>query len=75
MDFPHSLASLVKKLERWRKILARSVEQLNSKKDAQLLELYARPVVDMAVEILMGYLLLKTGAGVFPQNENSKNLY
>ncbi|MCX5897290.1 MAG: acyl-CoA dehydrogenase family protein [Proteobacteria bacterium] len=57
--FPRPQASLVKKLERWRKILARSVEQLNSKKDAQLLELYARPVVDMGVEILMGYLLLR----------------
>jgi hypothetical protein len=57
--FPRSQASLVKKLERWRKTLARSVEQLNSKKDAQLLELYARPVVDMGVEILMGYLLLR----------------
>jgi hypothetical protein len=59
LGFPQSLGSQVKKLERWRKILARSVEQLNSKKDAQLLELYARPVVDMAVEILLGYLLLK----------------
>ena len=57
--FPRPQASLVKKLERWRKILAHSVEQLNSKKDAQLLELYARPVVDMGVEILMGYLLLR----------------
>jgi hypothetical protein len=57
--FPRPQASQVKKLERWRKILARSVEQLNSKKDAQLLELYARPVVDMGVEILMGYLLLR----------------
>ena len=57
--FPRPQASLVKKLERWRKTLARSVEQLNRKKDAQLLELYARPVVDMGVEILMGYLLLR----------------
>jgi 3-(methylthio)propanoyl-CoA dehydrogenase len=57
--FPRPQASLVKKLERWRKTLARSVEQLNSKKDAQMLELYARPVVDMGVEILMGYLLLR----------------
>ena len=57
--FPQSLGSQAKRLERWRKILARSVEQLNSKKDAQLLDLYARPVVDMAVEILVGYLLLK----------------
>ncbi|MCX5903850.1 MAG: acyl-CoA dehydrogenase family protein [Proteobacteria bacterium] len=57
--FPQSLGSQAKRLERWRKIIARSVEQLNSKKDAQLLDLYARPVVDMAVEILVGYLLLK----------------
>lgn len=57
--FPRSLAGPVKKLERWRKILASAVEQLNSKKDAQLLELYARPAVDMAVDILMGYLLTR----------------
>jgi hypothetical protein len=57
--FPRSLAGMGKKLERWRKILSRSIEQLNSKRDAQLLELYARPVVDMAVDILMGYLLLQ----------------
>ena len=56
--FPRSLSGMAKKLERWRKILSRAIEQLNTKRDAQLLELYAKPVVDMAVEILMGYLLL-----------------
>lgn len=62
-ELPRSLAGPAKKLARWRKILARGVEQLNSKKDAQLLELYARPAVDLAAEILMGYLLLKQARG------------
>jgi hypothetical protein len=35
------------------------VADLNSKKDSQLLELYARPVVDAATEILIGYLFLR----------------
>jgi alkylation response protein AidB-like acyl-CoA dehydrogenase len=52
------LAGLAKKLEKSRKILSRSIEYLSSKKDSQLLELCARPVVDSATEIYIGYLLL-----------------
>jgi hypothetical protein len=53
------MSSLQKKLQRSRETFSRVVAELNSKKDSQLLELYARPVVDAAAEILVGYLLLR----------------
>jgi alkylation response protein AidB-like acyl-CoA dehydrogenase len=73
-EFGRSLSGMIKKLERWRKILSRAVEQLNSKRDAQLLELYAKPVVDMAVEILMGYLLLQQ-ARTSPRKRQIAKIY
>jgi hypothetical protein len=51
--------SLQKKLQRCRDMVSRMVFTINSKKDSQLVELYARPLVDSAAEILMGYLLLR----------------
>jgi hypothetical protein len=58
-SYTGTLGSLQKKLQRSRETLSRVVADLNSKKDSQLLELYARPVVDAATEILIGYLLLR----------------
>ena len=58
-SYAGSMSSLQKKLQRSRETLSRAVAELNSKKDSQLLELYARPVVDAAAEILIGYLLLR----------------
>jgi hypothetical protein len=54
-----TLGSLQKKLQRSRETVSRVVTDLNSKKDNQLLELYAGPIVDAATEILIGYLLLR----------------
>ena len=58
-SYAGALSSLQKKLQRSRDTLSRVVADLNSKKDSQLLELYARPVVDAATEILIGYLFLR----------------
>jgi alkylation response protein AidB-like acyl-CoA dehydrogenase len=58
-DFPRQQAALEKKLQRGRTLLSQSVEFLNSRKDNQLMELYSRKIVDMATEILIGYLFLK----------------
>ena len=58
-SYSGAISSLQKKLQRSRETLSRVVADLNSKKDSQLLELYARPVVDAATEILIGYLLLR----------------
>ena len=58
-SYAGALSSLQKKLQRSRETLSRVVADLNSKKDSQLLELYARPVVDAATEILIGYLFLR----------------
>lgn len=56
--FLKPLQGLAKKLERSRCILSQSITYINSRKDSQLLELCARPIVDMATEIFIGYLLL-----------------
>ncbi len=58
-DFPGQQAALEKKLHRGRILLSQSVDFLNSRKDNQLMELYSRKIVDMATEILIGYLFLK----------------
>jgi alkylation response protein AidB-like acyl-CoA dehydrogenase len=58
-DYPGGYKVLEKKLQQGRKLLSQSVEYLNICKDNQVVELYARQVVDMATEILIGYLLLK----------------
>jgi hypothetical protein len=58
-DFPRQQAALEKKLQRGRTLLSQSVDFLNSRKDNQLMELYSRKIVDMATEILIGYLFLK----------------
>ncbi len=58
-DFPGQQSALEKKLQRGRKLLSQSVDFLNNRKDSQAVELYSRQVVDMATEILIGYLFLK----------------
>ena len=58
-SYTGTMGSLQKKLQRSQALLSRVVAALNNKKDSQLLELYARPVVDAATEILIGYLLLR----------------
>jgi hypothetical protein len=73
-DFPRAAGWLAKKLKNCRRILTRSVEKLNSKRDGQLMELYARLVVDMAVEILIGYLLLHQ-ARVSPRKFKIARIY
>jgi hypothetical protein len=60
-DFLRAAGGLAKKLKRCRTILAQAVEYLNGRRDNQLMDLYARHVVDMAVEILIGYLFLHQG--------------
>lgn len=57
-DFSRQQQSLAKKLLRQRALLARCVERLNKANDNQLMDLYSRPLVDMACDILIGYLLL-----------------
>lgn len=58
-NLPGHQAGLEKKLQQGRKFLSRSIDFLNSRKDNQLMDLYSRPVVDMAADILIGYLFLK----------------
>jgi len=57
-DFSRQQKPLAKKLLRQRALLARCVERLNTSNDNQLMDLYSRPLVDMACDILIGYLLL-----------------
>ncbi|MCX8044663.1 MAG: acyl-CoA dehydrogenase family protein [Desulfobacterota bacterium] len=57
-DLPPSLRSLAKKLSRQRALLARCGEHLSSINDNQLMDLAARPLVDMACNVLIGHLLL-----------------
>lgn len=56
--FSKQQQGLAKKLLRMRRMLSRCVAVLNSANNNQLLDLYSRPVVDMACDILIAYLLL-----------------
>jgi len=47
-----------KRLVRARALLAKTVDRLNRSKNNQIKELHARKAVDMAADILIGYLLL-----------------
>lgn len=57
-EFPKNARPLEKRLVRHRLLLARCIEHLNMINDNQLMEIAARPLVDMACSILIGYLLL-----------------
>ncbi len=56
--FTKQQAVVARKLERARKVLQQSVDLLNEKRDNQIMDLCSRPLVDMAADILIGYLLL-----------------
>ncbi len=58
-DMPAAQVSLQKKLLRARQTMSKSVSMLGSQKDNRVVELYSRHVVDMAVEILSGYLFIR----------------
>jgi len=49
---------LKRKLKKARELLSKSVDRLNRVKDNLIKELYARKAVDMAADILIGYLFL-----------------
>ncbi len=59
VEWNRNQRALAKKLLHGRKLLAAAVEHLNGRKDNQLVDLCSRNLVDMATEILMGYLLLQ----------------
>ncbi len=58
IEYPKQQAALEKKLKKAREILLKSVERLNNVRDNLVKELYARKAVDMATDILIGYLFL-----------------
>ena len=58
-DFPEPQTELAKALLPARALLSQSVDLLNKMGDNQLMDLYGRQAVDMACEILIGYLFLK----------------
>ncbi len=57
-EFPRRLLPTARKLERARVLLGTCVEKINSYRDNSLRDLCSRPLVDMATDILIGYLLL-----------------
>lgn len=57
--WPRSLAGLAKKLARARAHLAAAVEYVKTKGGLEYTDLYARKLVDMAVDIMIGYLFLQ----------------
>ena len=57
-EYPKPQAALEKKLKKARELLSKSVDRLNRVKDNLIKELYARKAVDMAADILIGYLFL-----------------
>jgi hypothetical protein len=57
-DFSRQQRPLAKKLLRHRALLARCCERLNKANDNRVMDLCSRPLVDMACDILIGYLLL-----------------
>lgn len=59
--FPKNLEGLAKRLRAARKDLAKAVEYAK-KKGAEYTDLYARDLVDIAVDILVGYLFLAQAA-------------
>ena len=58
-DAPRQQAALSGKLLRAREVLSRTVDFLNSKKDSRLTDLAGRGLVDMAIDILIGYLFVR----------------
>ena len=56
--FSKPQAPLEKKLQLARKTFSSAVNFLNNSKDSQLMDLYSRQAVDMASDILIGYLFL-----------------
>lgn len=56
--FARPMQAAARKLLRQRALLARSGERLNAVNDNNIVDLYSRPLVDMACDILIGYLLL-----------------
>jgi len=57
--YPDSTKGLQKRLSRARELLAKAVAYLKEKGGYDYTELYARPLVDMANDILVGYLFLR----------------
>ncbi|MFC1591799.1 acyl-CoA dehydrogenase family protein, partial [Thermodesulfobacteriota bacterium] len=60
-EFPRQLAGPAKKLRTCRGLLSSALEHLNSCRENQLMDLCSRTLVDMATDILIGYLLLHQG--------------
>jgi 3-(methylthio)propanoyl-CoA dehydrogenase len=57
-EFAPPQAALAESLRHGRELLQQSVELLNAATDSRLMELCSRDLVDMACDIIMGYLLL-----------------
>ena len=59
--YPEGTKGLQGQLRRARELLARAVTYLKERGGYDYTELYARPLVDIAYDILVGYLLLRQG--------------
>ncbi|MCP4715147.1 MAG: acyl-CoA dehydrogenase [Deltaproteobacteria bacterium] len=58
-EYPRRQGALARRLLQARKLLSQAVEHLNTDRNAQIMDLAARTVVDMGTDILIGYLFLK----------------
>jgi len=57
--YERPLSGLAKKLARARQHLANAVEFVKTKGGMEYTDLYARPIVDTAIDIMIGYLFLQ----------------
>jgi len=57
-DFKRPLKGLADKLEKCRGLLAKAIKYIKTKKSMEYTELYARKLVDIAIDIYIGYLFL-----------------